>query len=342
MPANPVSPEQLQEALNLVQQHGTITKAAAASGIPRTTLSSRYHLAKSEGDSARAEVPDLPSGELTIDELLALRKREFSRKRDYWEARKCIPIKVKIQGPFGIHFFGDPHLDDPGNDITQLEADVKLIKRTEAMLAANVGDTTNNWVGRLAVKYADQQATKYQGWQLTEWFISELKGVWLYLVAGNHDLWSGSSDPLQWIAGTAKTLYQPSQVRCELKATGDSIFVNNRHDFHGSSQFNPAHGPQKAAIFGYRDHLNVCGHLHKSGYGVWKDMATGRVCHNLQVASYKVYDDFARDKGFADLHISPSATVVIEPKAPEARKIHVFWELQEAVDFLKFKRRKAA
>lgn len=322
-------------------EHGNYRKVAKIFGC--TERAAAYQVerfkAKIEKEPKRAEVADLPSGELDIGELLERRGAEFERKKAFWEARRCIPVKVKIGGPFGIHFFGDPHLDDPGTDIPRLRQDVALIKKTPAMLAANVGDATNNWVGRLAVKYADQETTKWQGWQLTEWFIGELRAAWLFLVAGNHDLWSGTGDPLNWIARSAKTIYEPSQVRLVLKASGDEIYVNTRHEFPGSSQYNAAHGPQKASIFGYRDHLNTCGHKHKSGYSVFWDAQQRRLCHNVQVAAYKVYDDFARERGFPDLHISPSVTAVITPGAPEQGKIHIFWDLEEGADFLKFKRR---
>lgn len=329
-----------EEAYQAYVEHGTLDKAAAVLKIAPTAVD--YHVKKwkrQHEPTQRVEVPEIPDGELSISELLELRKDEFTRKKAYWESRRCIPVKVKIDGPFAIHFFGDPHLDDPGTDLGLLESHVRIIQSNEAILAANVGDTTNNWVGRLAVKYADQQATKWQGWQLTEWFIGELAGSWLFLVAGNHDLWSGGGDPLNWIKKCGHTIYEPSQVRMELKASGDSILLNTRHDFHGSSQYNPAHGPQKASIFGYRDHINVCGHRHKSGYSVYWDMQHRRLCHNVQVAAYKVYDDYAREKGFPDQHISPSATAVITPGESEQRKVHIFWDLEEAADFLEFKRR---
>ena len=324
---------------------GSYEAAARKHGCAPSTV--KYHVGRFGAANNliakddRAEVPDLPTGDLTIEELLERRSGEFIRKQAYWEARRCISVKVKIDGPFGIHFFGDPHLDDPGTDISLLRRHVEIVKKTPAMLAANVGDTTNNWIGRLAIKYGDQETTRTQGWMLAEWFIKELKGTWLFLVAGNHDLWSGAGDPINWIARCAKTLYEPSQVRMELKASGDSIFVNTRHDFHGSSQYNPAHGPQKASIFGFRDHLNICGHKHKSGYSVFWDMQQKRLCHNIQVAAYKVYDEYAREKGFPELHISPAVTIVVTPGAPEQSKLHVFWDLEEATAFLKFKRAKA-
>jgi hypothetical protein len=94
----------------------------------------------------------------------------------------------------------------------------------------------------------------------------------------------------------------------------------------------------KASQMGYHDHILVNGHKHKSGYGLIKDPAAGTVSHCIQVASYKVHDRYAKDKGFPDQHISPSVVTIIDPEAPEAGFVQVFHDVDAAVDFLKWKR----
>lgn len=46
MPAARMTADQLQETIDLVSKHGTVTKAAAATGQPRTTLQARYNQAR--------------------------------------------------------------------------------------------------------------------------------------------------------------------------------------------------------------------------------------------------------------------------------------------------------
>jgi len=108
--------------------------------------------------------------------------------------------------------------------------------------------------------------------------------------------------------------------------------------------WNPAHAQMKAAQLGYRDHISVSGHKHCSGYGVIKDGGTGRVCHALQVASYKLYDHYAKEKGFRDQTLSPACMTVINPELEESHPdmIKVFWSPEEGVDFLKWKRGKGS
>ncbi|MHC4647858.1 MAG: metallophosphoesterase family protein [Planctomycetota bacterium] len=269
----------------------------------------KWHAAKAN----EFTVSDLPE-DIDVDELVSRRKAQFAKKREFEEARRLIPVDVNIDGPVGILHMGDPHVDDDGTDVAALEHHTDLARETEGLFCATVGDVTNNWVGRLAKLWAQQSTSAAESWKLAEWLIS--RTAWLYIVSGNHDLWSGDGDPLNWIAGQAGALKQSSEVRLQLRhPCGETTTVNARHDHSGHSQYNAAHGPSKAAIFGTRDDILIAGHKHVSGYNVIKDPETGKVCHAIRVASYKAYDRFAREKGFRDQAISPCCLTVIDPAA---------------------------
>lgn len=612
----------------------------------------------------------LPDDDVSVDVLVAHRKKQFQHLSAHEKARRLIQVDIKIDGPIGIWHAGDPHCDDDGTDILSLEAHCDLVNKTPGMFAANVGDTTNNWVGRLAHLYGQQSTSAKQAWRLAEWFVTKVD--WLYMLGGNHDChdmetealtrrgwmrfddirqddevlsfnaetggsewssiskivsrhhdgemvkistqsvdmvvtpnhrvlcrdrdwknnwrewkfvqagalparvaipasaksngvgvalsndqislagwiltdgsiswagnsprvtlyqskdgsviqglldrlglahrytvrarnihqvngralvatplpqqewsltadasravlqwlpqkgtlpswaddlsaeqfsvlldaliagdgcwdgvdhsakrvcvlhgehgflssvqavavrngwnarisiargkdarlnlcrresiqfetapatkkehysgrvwcltvplgnfmvrrngaahfsgncWSGAGDPLQWITRQTQAIYQSSEARLELRFPNSAtVRVNARHDFAGHSQYNPAHGPTKATLFGVRDHIAIAGHKHVSGYGVIKDPTTGITCHALKVASYKVYDRYAREKGFRDQALSPCVVTVIDPALPTDHPdlVKVFWDPYEGADFLKFKRRKKA
>ena len=289
------------------------------------------------------EFTPIPDDDVPIEELVALRKRKFMHKREHEEASKLIPIRIKIPGPIGILHFGDPHVDDDGTDIEALERHTALVNSTDGMFAANVGDTTNNWCGRLARLYADQATSASQAWRLAEWFIGRC--AWLYMIGGNHDLWSGSGDPLKWIARQQNALYKSSEARIALKfPNGAEVRINARHDHAGSSIWNPAHGPMKAAIMGTRDHVYVAGHKHESAYSILKDPASGIAMHAVKVASYKVYDRYAKDKGFRDNALSPCVVTTINPALPANHPdlVKVWWEPEEGADYLTHLRRRLA
>ena len=343
--------DQILAALERHQGHRV--KAAKELGLNERSILARLARMRKKGIAvippsydtpvAQFEVGEIPSDDVPIEELIEQRKRKFAYKRDHEEASKLIPIKIRIPGPIGILHFGDPHVDDDGTDIQALEDHTRLVNETEGMFAANVGDTTNNWAGRLARLYADQSTSAAQAWRLAEWFVSRCD--WLYMIGGNHDLWSGAGDPLKWIAKQQNSLYKASEARLALRfPNGTEIRINARHDHAGSSIWNPAHGPMKAAMLGTRDHIYVAGHKHESAYSVLKDPIQGIAMHAIKVASYKVYDRYARDKGFRDNALSPCCVTTINPALPANHPdlVKVWWEPDEGADYLTHLRRKFA
>jgi hypothetical protein len=338
------------QILKAVQDAKGIRSAAAAKlGMADRTLLARLKKMKTKGyavprstyqpgepvENADYSFTPLPEDDVSIEELVEQRKRKFAHKREYEEASKLIPIRIKINGPIGLLHFGDPHVDDDGTDIEALERHTDLCNRTPGLFACNVGDTTNNWVGRLARLYGEQATSAAQAWRLAEWFIGRCS--WLYMISGNHDAWSGSGDPIKWIAKQQNALYKSSEARIALKfPNGREVRVNARHDHSGSSIWNPAHGPMKAAMLGTRDHIYVAGHKHESAYSVLKDPISGITMHLMKVASYKVYDRYAKERGFRDNALSPCGLTVINPLLPADHPdmVKVWWEPEEGAEYL--------
>lgn len=345
MPAKPLPDEQIKNAYKIYLKHGGIAQAAREMGVPEATFKywigryeSRFGTTPPEDDKKEFTIMALPEGDLDIEDLVELRIKQFGKKREYEEASKLIQVKVRLEGPIGILHFGDPHVDDDGTDLATLREHSDLTKQ-EGVWGANVGDTTNNWIGRLARLYASQSTTAEQAWKLAEWFINRTR--WLYMIGGNHDAWAGAADPIKWIARQSDTLYKPSECRVQLRfPNGRSVIVNARHDFAGSSQWNPAHAQMKAAQMGYRDHIMISGHKHTSGYGIIKDPQGGKVCHAIQVASYKMYDTYAKEKGFRDQTVSPACMTVIDPDLDDTHPdmVKVFWDPKQGAEYLKWKR----
>lgn len=356
MPKKKPLSEAQKIAVDMVHQcGGNMAEAARRLGVSHPTVRKYVLIAEKKGHKVRRlphgwnvngrpimetppeiEMEELPA-EIDPSELWEERKRKYEKKAAREEAEKLINVRVRDDKPIAIHFFGDPHVDDNGTDLPLLEAHTRIVNETPGMYAANVGDTTNNWVGRLAKLWAEQSTSADEAWVLAEHWLRMCE-KWLFIVGGNHDAWSGSGDPIKWIRG--RVHYGPSMVRLNLQFPGaDDIRVNARHDFAGKSMWNPAHGSMKAAQMGFRDHLLINGHRHNSGYGVIKCPATGVISHCVQVASYKVYDRYAKERGFADQHLSPCGTVVLDPWASHpAEYIKLFWEPQEAAEFLTWKR----
>lgn len=335
----------------------TITKAAKACGVSNRTLLRHLELAELQGiPVARAEnkytlvgrrlmgvpgeveIAEIEDDDLPIEQIIAQRKAEFAQKKKHHDSTRLIPIRFKLRGPIGLLKFGDPHLDDDGTDIVTLEAHSDLTHQ-EGIYGCNLGDTTNNWVGRYARLYSQQNCGRTRAIKIGEWFIKRTR--WAYLLGGNHDAWSGDDDPMIWITKQAGALYQSSEVRLELQfPEGAPFVINARHDFSGSSQWNPTHGVMKAVQMGSRDDLSICGHKHISGYGILKDPQSGKACHALQVGSYKVIDRYAKEKGFRDQSLGPAAMAVINPLLPANHpdRCKIFWDPFEGAKYVRMLR----
>lgn len=318
MPTQPLSDEFLLDRLRHRHQFQSTKEAAQAAGLKAPTYDSQLQKARARfpewtPTERQFEVPELPSDIADIDTLLERRKAEWKRVSEAAAARKLIPIKIKTRGPIGIVHFGDPHVDDPGTDIVTLERDMKIVRETEGCFAANVGDLQNAWVGRLARLYANQETTAPEAWMLVEWLFRSVD--WLYIIAGNHDLWSGDGDPAKWIARHTGQIYEAHGVRCALNfPNGKEVRINARHDFSGHSMWNPNHGPMKATQAGWRDHILTCGHKHVSFIsGPLKDPANGVLSWSIRVAGYKVVDHYAAEKGLPDQNAFGACMTIIDP-----------------------------
>tara|TARA_R110000744_G_scaffold373569_1_gene485821 strand:- start:1603 stop:2673 length:1071 start_codon:yes stop_codon:yes gene_type:complete len=281
-----------------------------------------------------------PEPEMTIEDIIKYRVKKFKVKTQSQEYYNLTQVNIKTHGVIGICHFGDPHVDDDGTNLSELFGICDVIKNTEGMFAGNLGDIQNNWVGRLQALYGQQSTTAKESWKLSEYFLNKLP--WLYLVGGNHDVWSGDGDPIEFIMRkNTRTTYANHGVRLNLNFPNKtSVRVNARHTFKGNSMWNSAHGVSKAIQMGWRDHIVTAGHTHVSGYQVLKDPASGLISHALQVASFKRMDEYANRLGLDDKNIFNCPVTIIDPKYADDdnRKITTIFNPFEASEYLKWKR----
>lgn len=308
-----------RQAINLTRNKDgspNLMQAAKAMGIPRPTL--QHRVRNYPAVTAKFKMPELPSSSRSIDELVRDRLETSRKAKEADDARDLIAIPVNIEGPFGLLIFGDPHVDADGCDFETLAAHRQIAIEHPYILAGNIGDVSNNWVGRLGRLYGEQNVTAREAWKLVEWLISPIQ--WLFLIAGNHDLWSGAGDPLEWIARQADSLYEPHGVRIQLiHPCGAKTRIHARHDFPGRSIYHVMHGPKRETYFGQRDHLIVAGHLHVGG-DEGMVMPDGVCAQLVRVSGFKVVDHYAHQLGLKKVPIHPSALIIIDPREPETSR----------------------
>ena len=332
--------EDYKEGADLAEKY-TTKYAADVMGVHPRTIRKWKSIIRKEKERLDFEVQEYATGEEPIGDLIENRIKKFDLKNKAKKVELLINVKVNIEGPVAIAHFGDPHIDDDGTNIAELLMHADLVQKTEGMFGGNIGDNQNNWIGRLARLYGEQSTSARESWRLTEHFITKVD--WLYLVGGNHDAWSGSGDPLEWICSQKNGIYNNDGVRMNLIFPNKKqVRVNARHTFAGHSMWNTAHGLSKAIQMGWRDHILTAGHTHVSGYQVLKDPASGLVSHAIRIASYKEMDKYAEQKGLPDQNIFKCPVTIIDPQYSDddCRLITTIFDPYEGAEYLAYKRKK--
>lgn len=326
--------------LDALERHGEVTAAAAALGLPRTTYRNRLSKARL-APPPPLEFPTFPSDEMPDDQLVEHMCREFERRHAAITAKQWFPVKVKMKGPIGVVWMGDPHVDDDGTNWPLLKEHARIIAETEGLFAANIGDTTNNWIGRLSQLYANQNTSRSRAVHLAELLISRMGIKWLLLLRGNHDIWSGEgkNDPLSWMQrGGAPMADWQAQFRLVFP-NGREVRIWAAHDFPGHSMWNSLHGPQKAAHTKEWAHLLVCGHKHNWACHHEESASRGFVYWLARARGYKFIDDHALKMGHQPQRYGAAITSIFNPDArDETGLVTCFADVAEAANYLTYLR----
>lgn len=341
--SNPgIGPDEVRRRWEAYHRHDKSVRAtAAALGLPRAALALSL---KTYPDPTQngLEFPDFPISEFPIERIIDTMKERNKLRKDSYAAHTWFPIKVKDKRPIGIMWFGDPHIDDDGCDWTLLSKHIELCKRP-GVYGVNIGDSTNNWAGRLVKKYADQETSAKTASRLAEWFMLDAGITWLIWLLGNHDEWGDGAAILGQMAkrhGTQKLVLHDWEARFSLNfPNGQKINIWAAHDFPGDSMWNPLHGPVKAARFGPDVHLLVCGHKHNWGVSQWELADKGTSPVMIRTRGYKFNDDYARRIGKTEQDSGSSIFTIINPQCSfEGGRIIPFVDVEAGADYLQFLR----
>lgn len=332
----------------MVQLFGSQNKAAAELGITRSTLQNRLRVAAARGLDGSAvetepELPAFPDEDISIEQIIDLQCRRVEKRIASYDAHTWFQIKIPDNRPVGLFWFGDPHIDDNGCNWPVLRSHIELCRATDGLFGANIGDTTNNWAGRLVRLYANQDTSAKTARRLAEWFMLDSGVKWLIWILGNHDAWGDGSAILAQMAkrhGTQKLVCHDWEARFSLgfpNGWESRIFAS--HDFKGHSQWNPLHGPMKEGQMGEDADLYVCGHKHNAAHFGFENVARSRYQQFVRLRGYKFLDEYAKRGGFPQQEGGCGAITIHDPIT---QTVTVHFDVDEGADLLKFKRRKAA
>lgn len=347
----PTSEAELRDALAILAAHkGNLTHASAAAGMSRAGFSDRIRKAealkhKVAKDEA-VEIPDFFDGDEPIDEIIDRMSRNFERAKKAQTSKQWFPVKLKDNKPIGILFVGDVHIDDNGCNWPALREHARISRETPGLYAVNIGDSANDWGGRLIKKYADQDTSVHTARRLVEWLLLESGFSWLVWLHGNHQHMGDSSALHQQMNkrhGTQRVPMLDWEARFVIQfPNGEEFRINAAHDFPGNSMWNPVHGVVKAAKFGNDVDVLVCGHKHNYAVSQWEQPEQGNSPLMMRVRGYKHLDDYARRIGKYEQEGGQSILVIFDPTAEtRAGRIQAFVDVAKGAEFLTFLRDKA-
>ena len=290
-------------------------------------------------EAAEIQFPDFPDEDISVEQIIELQTQRFTKRQTSHEAHTWFPIKIRDNKPIGLCWFGDPHLDDNGCNWPVLRHHVELCKVTDGLYGANVGDTTNNWTGRLVRLYANQDTSVKTARRLAEWFMLDSGVRWLIWLLGNHDQWGDGSAILAQMAkrhGTHKLICHDWEARFTLKfPNGWEPKIYTAHNFKGNSIWNPMHGPMREGQLGEDANLYVCGDKHTAAKFSFENAARGHFQHFMRVRGFKFMDDFARRLGLKEQSDGCSGISIFDP---DNQSITTFLDIEEGAKFLTMKR----
>lgn len=296
-------------------------------GINRTTLQSQLRVARERGLlDGRPDTVDMPEfvafgdEEEDIQDILNRKAKNFERKLKAQSDRDWFKIRVNETKPYGVIAFGDPHLDDDGANIPLLRKHLDIASKP-GVYGIQIGDVTNNWVGRLERLYANQETSRNTGRRLIEWFMWESSVSWLCWVLGNHDVWNEGTDfHLRLAQNRIPVLDWRAQFSL-VHPSGTAARFDASHGRKGHSQWNALHATLKAAKLGELADVYLTGHTHN--YGA-EDLEIAERKHStwlIQLRGYKFFDSFGLHNNFAEYQRGSSVFLIVDPSPRASRSI---------------------
>ena len=314
-------------AKELGRTHGSITNKMQSLGLE--------HGIKRERKAGFTIQPP-PSSSRSIAEVMEAQAENFRRKQSHHEVKaKGIEVTLDDPGPFAIAFFGDPHVDDDGCDLEYLAYCMGIVNNTPHMYGANIGDLSNNWIGRLGRLYGVQHVTEDEAVECVDWLVQALP--WMFVILGNHDKWGILAELKCKEHGV---VYVSHGAIFNIICGESRIVVDARHDMPGRSQYLANFAQVKKNWRGSQADIIVAGHIHTSATAVVKNGVADKLAHCIRVGAFKRYDDYADRLGFADDSVSPIMICVVDPRLKEEDpdRIKTFMQPERAADYLGFLR----
>lgn len=287
-----------------------------------------------EGVGPEDEWPD-------AQEVLEKQKRAFELRKQK-QVRKQAQRVGFSKGPVGIAFLADQHLGSSGSDAGLAMEHAQLVCDTPGLYAVLVGDLVDSFILQ---KYFQLRHNAPLGvieeWALVKLYLETVAPKLIGVLDGNHDAWPDLVTGLPVLADflaqkKRQVLYDKHEILARVRVgPHEEWVIKARHQWAGSSQYNPFHGIMKATMFDRPFHVGIGAHDHRGAmvatFRVAFDEVLVETAAAVKCGTYKRFDRYQRERGFPLTGPKVAPVVIFQT---EPRNLMAFDEIEVAADYL--------
>jgi hypothetical protein len=338
----PLTDEEKFQRWQIIDAHGgNFQQASLSLGLDGGSL---WSWAQKNPKRERADAITFPvflDEELPAEKILEHHAAAFRKRAAAAKSRKWFTINANETRPIAFNWFGDPHLGANGCNVDLLMRDVALVAKTPGMFGANIGDTVDNWSGKLVKLYAENDVSRKTERKLARWFLKESGVRWAVWLEGNHDLMDGEFSTHLRTLNAKQVPMMDWRAQFVLQfPNGKKFKIDAAHNHKGHSMWNELHGQERASVLEEDADLFIAGHHHTWAYKV-KELADGRVVTLARVRGYKFIDSHAERWQFPTQQQGASGVTIFDPITDSpTERIRFYADVQAGVDKLTYLRAK--
>jgi len=269
------------------------------------------------GGYGRPKPPDLngTTAETNFDPERAIEEQQRRYREKHRRAQKKKRQTIRFDtGPICLMMVGDQHIGNAGTDTKRIFDEQEVILSTPGAFVWQMGDVVDNMiVGRLKKQNMKPSAPVWEQWQLAQEYMDRWEQRLVAFVGGNHGAWSMQQTQIDYRRDICPdgVLYDGDDVRATVSVGSATYDIWARHKWRGSSIYNPTHGMERAMRFNDPEpDIFVGAHTHE-GSMFREIIHEGRRKAAVQIGSYKVHDDYAREKGYPDTDGSTACALIL-------------------------------
>lgn len=219
------------------------------------------------------------------------------------------------EGPVCMVYIGDLHCGGAGVDYKLAREHAQLVRDTPGMYLNVMGDLVDNFIHQWAIKIRmGTETTIPEEWHLVRQWLEWVAPKLITAVDGNHDAWTVSLAGIDYyrdVIASARpdALYARDDLRFTLDVGGAEWPVAHRHKWRGYSIYNATHGQERSQKWDQDFRVAVGAHTHTGAF--FRTFNAGGVeGYAIQVNTYKVFDQYPRQEGFAKSTLNKAVAVI--------------------------------